>query len=247
MDIRIGHLNILDHLILAVAATGRQPDGLQCSGPSGIHTQQLNAWDQVSRGLESGDINAAFISIPLAMALYQQHTDIALLMFTHRGGSRMAVGTGVKQIKDFKEKSLLIPHRLSVQHLLLHRFLDARNLIPATGAPQTICTEPVPSFLMPEMAANDRAGDIAAFICEEPFGTRAVDQGGAKPLLITQDLWPDHPGSAFVVHRTLLDTHEKDLARLVAHFFHTAAFFDRRIQGQGQKMAPSLLSTAAIF
>ncbi|WDP92700.1 MAG: ABC transporter substrate-binding protein [Desulfobacter sp.] len=244
VDIRIGHLNILDHLILAPAGACGEPPGNRPAAPRltgsvpEIYLQPLNSWEQVARGLQSGDINAAFISIPLAMALSQQKQDIALVMFTHRGGSRMAAATGVKQIKDFRGKSVLIPHALSIQNMLLHRFLDARNLIPEkAGDRRGVCAESIPSFLMPEMAARDH-GEIAALICEAPFGTEAIDRGGARHLLATQDLWPDHPGSAFVVHRDLLKGREADISALVSFFFRCAEFIDARIQAQDDALVP---------
>ena len=168
-------------------------------------------------------------------------------MFTHRGGSRMAAGTGVKQIKDFQGKSLLVPHALSIQNMLVHRFLGTKGLVPdIASTPNAVCTEAVPSALMEEMAARDKTCDIAGFICEEPFGTAALGRGVARPLLATTDLWPDHPGSAFVVRRDLVDSRPDELAQLVSHFFKCAAVLDRCLE-QGPIENRQVLEAAAVF
>lgn len=212
-----------------------------------VHLLALNSWDQISRGLESNEINAAFINIPLAMALASQGMDIAMLMFTHRGGSRMICPPGVKQITDFKGKSVLIPHKLSVQHMLLHKFMDARGMgLKNVTSPKSVCAEAVPPFLMPEMTARDKTGDIAAFICEAPFGTQAVEQGQARQLLSTQDLWPDHPSSAFVVHHSLLENRGKDIQTIVHAFFCCAAFMDTRM-AQGKNFDDAIQPRATEF
>lgn len=192
-----------------------------------VHSLPLNSWDQIALGLESEEINAAFINIPLAMDLFDRGLDIALLMFTHRGGSRMICPSGVSRIQDFKGRSVLIPHKLSVQHMLLHRFLDAQGMgLENIFSPETVCAEPVPPFLMPEMASLDKVGDIAGFICEAPFGTRELEQGRARQLLATRDLWPDHPCSAFVVRRHLLENMGKEVETLVQRFFRCADLLD---------------------
>lgn len=223
------------------------PIGPLPEAPAEVHALPLNSWEQIASGLESDEINAAFINIPLAMDLFDRGLDIALLMFTHRGGSRMTCSPGVKRIPDFKGKSVLIPHLLSVQHMLLYRFLDARGMVlEKSWSPETVCAEPVPPFLMPEMTSKDQAGDIAGFICEAPFGTRAVEQGQARHLLASRDLWPDHPCSAFVVRRALLESHPKIIENLVLSFFRCAALLDTDT-GKAKKEDDVLMAQASNF
>ena len=53
---------------------------------------------------------------------------ISMLMFTHRAGSRIIVPEQIQKLTDFKGKSILIPHRFSIQHMLVHRLLSAGKL-----------------------------------------------------------------------------------------------------------------------
>jgi len=184
------------------------------------------------------------------MDLFARGLDIALVMFTHRGGSRLVITDKVKRIADFKGKSVLIPHKLSIQHMLLHKFLDAKGILGNNASSNTVSIEPVPPILMPEMITMDKAEVIAGFIGEDPFAIQAVARGPARQLLATCDLWPDHPGSAFVVRRNLLKTRAEDIAILVRCFFRCAESLDANLtrgKKRGKKENIDLPSLAANF
>ncbi len=196
------------------------PRYIECVGP-GIDADvipfTMRSWKQVEKGFSSGDINAAFMDISQAMYLFDKGLAISMLMFTHRAGSRVIVPEQIQKLSDFKGKSVLIPHRLSVQHMLMHRLLSAGKLKIADsgGAKGSVEMESVPCPLMPEMANADLDGDIAAFICPAPFDGSDLKKRGFRPLLVSRDLWHDHPGSVFVVHHDLLETKVENLGLLV--------------------------------
>ncbi len=217
-------------------------------GPfTGVQRLGLNSWEQIARGFESDEINAAFINIPLAMGLFEQGLDIVLLMFTHRRGSLMICPSGINQIPDFKGRSILIPHRLSVQHMLLHKFLDARGIeLRNTWSAKAVCAEPIPSVLMPEMTARDKTADIAGFVCEAPFATAELEQGNLRQVLATGDLWPDHPCSAFLVRRELLENQGKRIKNLVRSLFRSAATLDT-IDQEEKNTKDDLMAQASSF
>ena len=230
LTIRIGHFISIDHLLLGIAL----PRYIQHKG-SGTDTDvipfSMRSWEQVERGFKSGDINAAFMDIAHAMYLFDKGLAISMLMFTHRAGSRIIAAKQIQRLADFKGKSVLIPHRLSIQHMLVHRLLNAGNLkIAGSGKlGERVRIESVPCALMPEMANSDLDGDIAAFICPAPFGDPEVEQKDFRHLLISRDLWQDHPGSVFVVHQNLLETKGKNLALMVKSLVDSARELDRYI------------------
>ncbi|WP_245568945.1 ABC transporter substrate-binding protein [Desulfobacter curvatus] len=191
----------------------------------------LRSWKQVEKGFSSGDINAAFMDIAQAMYLFDKGLAISMLMFTHRAGSRIIVPKQIRKLADFKGKSVLIPHRLSVQHMLVHRLLSAGKLKIADleKSKESIQIEPIPYPLMPEMANSNLDGDIAAFICPAPFDYAGGKKNGFRPLLISRDLWKDHPGSVFVVHQDLLKTKGENLALMVRCLLDGARRLDRQI------------------
>jgi len=188
----------------------------------------MRSWEQMEKGFLSGDINAAFMDIAQAMYLFDKGLAISMLMFTHRAGSRIIVPEQIKRLADFKGKSVLIPHILSIQHMLVHRLLSAGNFkIASLGkVGESVGIESVPCALMPEMANSDLDGDIAAFICPAPFGDAELKKKGFRHLLISRDLWEDHPGSVFVVHQDLLKTKRENLALMVNCLLDSARQLD---------------------
>lgn len=228
LTIRIGHFISIDHLILGTAF----PRYIQRKGP-GIDTDvipfTMHSWEQVEKGFSSGDINAAFIDIAQAMYLFAKGLAISMLMFTHRAGSRIIVPEQIHRLADLRGKSVLIPHRLSIQHMLVHRLLNAGKLKTAGlgESGESVDIEAVPYELMPEMANSDLDGDIAAFICPAPFGDAGIEKKRFRRLLISRDLWKDHPGSVFVVHQDLLRTKGKSLALMVSCLLDSAQQLDR--------------------
>jgi NitT/TauT family transport system substrate-binding protein len=134
------------------------------------------------------------------MDLFAAGLDISFLMFVHRSGSLMVKSrqARIKKLADLKGKTVLIPHALSVQHLLLHKLLAAAGLnlapmdSPAT-APDKIFVEAIPSLLMPQILENDQDHDIGAYLSPEPYGSQAIAEKFADKLCTSDSLWKDHP------------------------------------------------------
>ncbi|WDP85754.1 MAG: ABC transporter substrate-binding protein [Desulfobacter sp.] len=187
------------------------------------------------------------MNIPMAMDLFDAGLDICLIMLVHRAGSRMVNHPGINKIGEFQGKSLLIPHTLSVQHMLLHQFMSANGMVLESSATTAgVLAEPVPPRLMPEMMALDQEGDIAGFMTADPYGTLMVDQGYGAPLLTSQDLWENHPCCGFVVEKRLVDKEGSALLDLVRLFFRTAAALDTYTRGI-EPLDENILDLAAAF
>ncbi len=233
LNIRIGHLKIIDHLVLgcSVYRLHSKGDPLHHSTLENI---PMNSWEQLCDGLRRGDLHGAFITVPLAMDLFAAGLDISFLMFVHRSGSLMVKNkkAGIKSLADLKGKNILIPHGLSVQHLLLHKLLTATGLNlapPGPAAPNHIITEQVPPFLMPQMLENDQDQDIGAYMAPEPYGSAAIARGSGDALCTSDSLWKDHPCCGFVVQKELA-SRGKAVEELVGHFFKSAQILDTQIQ-----------------
>ena len=220
----IGHLKIVDHLILGLVDLQLKANELTLAHSS-LETSAMNSWDQVSDGLQEGEINAAFIPAPIAMDLFSSGLDIKLLMFAHRSGSIIVKNSNLdtKNIMDFKNKIVLVPSELSIQNMLLHRLLSAAKL--KLGSYEDINAdvkrEIVNPFLMNEMLANDQDNDIAGFTVSEPFGTKAVIDGTATQVCTTQSLWKDHPCCVFVLKTSLIKQNHKAVQEIVSRFTQT--------------------------
>ncbi|WP_321492879.1 ABC transporter substrate-binding protein [uncultured Desulfobacter sp.] len=209
------------------------------------------SWEQMEKGFDCGDINAAFMDIAQAMYLFDKGLSIAMLMFTHRAGSRIIVPGQILRLANLKGKSVLIPHRFSIQHMLVHRLLTTGKLAIAgeNDGQEYVSIEAVPCSLMPEMTSADPDGDIAAFICPGPFGDTEIEKKGFRHLLISRDLWKDHPGSVFVVHQDLINTKDQSLGLMVRCLLDGARQLDRYMSSPdtGEKEIHDIQKVAAAF
>nr|WP_319394219.1 ABC transporter substrate-binding protein [uncultured Desulfobacter sp.] len=230
LTIRIGHFISIDHLILG-SALPQYINYMGSDRDADIIAFTMRSWEQVEQGFSSGDINAAFMDIAQAMYLFGKGLPISMLMFTHRAGSKIFVPEKVHRLSDFRGKIVLIPHRFSVQHMLVHRLLSVGKLKFADfgKSNKSVGIESVPCSLMPEMTHADFDGDIAAFICPATLDIEAAEKKGLKPLLASRDLWKDHPGSVFVVHQDLIETKGENIALMIDCLLDSARRLDRYI------------------
>lgn len=214
-------MNIVDHLILGIALSpagkGNAPAVAQ------IVPEPMPAWDPLCHHLLSGHLDGAFINLPLAMDLAGSGAGLTLVMLSHRGGSQLTGRKDRAKRSDFSGKSLLIPHNLSIQHMLMHKFLADQGLTlaatPSEGS-GTVCAEAVPLNLMQEMLARDSDGDIAAMIAPAPVSSKGPD--GWAPILSSQKLWKDHPCCGLVLRTDVVADAPDAVDSLVRHLFEAA-------------------------
>ncbi len=241
--IRIGHLKIVDHLILGIAGLQLKENETKLSH-STLETVAMNSWDQICDGLTQNDINGAFISAPIAMDLFAAGLDIRALMFTHRSGSVIVRNktAGVGNIADFKGKTILVPSELCVQNMLLHRLLSTAGL--TVGAHDDINAdvsyEVVNPFLMTQMLANDDDNDIAGLAVSEPFGSKVIQKGFAEKVCTSQSLWKNHPCSLFVLKTSFMKQYFEAAEEIISLFVQTGQYIEEAADDK-------ILSTAHHF
>jgi len=218
------------------------------SAPCTIRPVSFNAWDPLCNEFASGKLSAALLNIPLAIDLFGAGLDIALVMFCHRGGSLVAGRPETSRLAQFKGKSLLIPHKLSIQHMLMHKLMGDRGIRLQMGSQSSegmVCAEAVSMNLMPEMLQSDADGDIAGFVSSDPFVTETAIRGKIPPILTSQALWKNHPCCGLIVQRRLLEDPETT-GYIVTELFRAAALLDQEMsvaQGPG----PDIINAAAQF
>lgn len=227
--VRIGHLKIVDHLILGITGQKLKNNELDLT-LSNLEPVAMNSWDQVCDGLTSNDINGAFITVPLAMDLFAKGLDIRILMLTHRSGSVIVKNkiAGKNGLSDFKGKTVLVPSELSIQNMLLHRLLSTAGLTCGSYNDITndVVTEVANPFLMAEMLMNDQDADIAGFAVAEPFGSDAVHMGIATKVCTSKSLWKDHPCCAFVLNSSVIEQYPESVRELVSIFAQTGQILE---------------------
>jgi NitT/TauT family transport system substrate-binding protein len=241
--LRIGHLKIIDHLILGIAAANASKTKTFITR-SRIETIAMNSWDQVCDALTDGDISGAFITSPLAMDLFAKGLDIRILMFVHRSGSVIVKKKqpGKNTLADFKGRTLLVPSKLCIQNMLAHRFLSTAGLRlgPHDQIQTDVFCEPVNPFLMTQMMSEDEDNDIAGFAVADPFGSEAVSRGIAEIVCTTDSLWKNHPCCVFVLRADFIQNHPDTVGQILDLFVQAGLLLETQKND-------TLLSLAAEF
>ncbi len=201
--LKIGHLPITDHLILGVTAD-KLKSGQETFQYSEIEAKSYRGWNPLAEDLRKGELDAACILAPLAMELYQSGVPINLVLQTHKSGSTLIKNkrANIETIEDFKGKSILIPHYLSIHHLLFDRYMREQGL--EVGAGKDIIFDVVAPTDIPEILEWDEKGLVGGFIVAEPFGMQVVKSGLGEEMAMSKDLWADHPCCVLVVREDVV-------------------------------------------
>ncbi len=232
LSIRIGHLKIIDHLILGIADLQLKSNEITLTH-SNIEAFPMNSWNQVCDGLINKDIDGAFITVPMAMNLFAEGLDIKILMFAHRSGSVIVKNkaANIQNISDFKGRTVLIPSELSIQNMLLDKLFSSAGLKFGAHDDEEadVKREIANPFLMAEMLMNDEDGDIAGFGVEEPFGSCAIDKKIAAKICASDSLWKDHPCCVFVLSSSFIDKYPESVDEIVSTFAKTGQTIEQAI------------------
>ncbi len=210
--IRIGHLNITDHLILGMTKDryDKQKDDFKYLE---LETVPLMGWPQLIGELESDNLDGAFILAPSAMDLYRSGLPIKLVLLGHKTGSIFIkrTGAGIEKIEDFKGQTIIIPYQLSVHHMLVHQLLTESGLTPGKDVMfETLAPSDMPLAL--EFGEEDKLG---GFIVAEPFGSVSINAGHGEVFSLSKDLWPKHPCCIFVAKEDAIENKKDAMFELV--------------------------------
>jgi NitT/TauT family transport system substrate-binding protein len=217
---KIGHLPITDHLILGMT-TDRIAKGEETFLEAEVSASPYRSWNSLADDLRRGDLDGACILAPLAMELFHAGTPIRMLLQTHKSGSTLITNKNAKieKIEDFKGKSLLIPHYLSVHHLLFDKLM--RDLGLDVGAGKDIIFDVVSPADIPEILEYDEKGRVGGFIVAEPFGTQVVKAGLGDEFKMSKEIWPAHPCCVLVMNSDMVEKHPEAVQEVVSSLVHS--------------------------
>jgi len=205
--LRIGYMEIADHLAVKALDQGLpEKEKLQ------FETLPVRSFWRMGEALQDREMQGALLPLPTALELFCKGLDIGLIGFVNQEGgtllfnSRAGVGD-IKGCKGCKGRSLLVPSRLSVEAMLLHRLLTKTGLQVGKGYGEDSGTRlvEIAPHLMLEVVQQDKDGDIAGFLMPEPYAGLAVKEGSGNVFLQTGSLWSGHPSSVLVFHRSVLE------------------------------------------
>jgi NitT/TauT family transport system substrate-binding protein len=184
--------------------------------------------------LKGKRLEAAFLTVPLAMKMREQGVPVKICCLGHRDGSEIMVRKqdSATSLRDLKGKSIAIPSPFSNENFFLHKLMQEQGV---TEKDITLQVMPPPD--MPNALAS---GGIDGFVVAEPFCSKAELDGSGRVLYYAKDIWPHYISCALVVHEDLIrdhpdivrdlvrgivdsgewaETHRADAAKVVAPYF----------------------------
>lgn len=208
--LRAAHIQITDHILLGVLRD-QIAKGEVTPKTFELETQCLGGWNPVVEALEKGTVDCAFVLAPIAMDLFHYKSPIKMVLLAHKNGSimvRNAQGDYLDPYQNFfRGKSFLIPHKMSVHHMLVHLFFSRIGLNPSLdkGSDVDINLEIVPPVKMPEFLKSSPQN--AGFMVAEPIGSKSVAAGIAQKQFLSSELWKDHPCCIVAMRDEFISAH----------------------------------------
>ncbi len=204
----IAHIQITDHLVLGVIKH-LITSGEVVPEHFGLETRCAKSWNPVADELENGAIDGAFILAPMAIDLYGYGVPLKLVLLAHKNGSIM-VRNRQSRGRDreiFEGKTFYLPHQLSVHHMITHMYMSELGLNPGVAGKTSddLNLEVVPPIRMPEVLTNNKGA--AGFMVAEPLGTKAITANSAEMVLLSGEVWEDHPCCVTVFRQEFIDSH----------------------------------------
>jgi chemotaxis signal transduction protein/CheY-like chemotaxis protein len=229
--LRMAHIQITDHLILGVVKNWIDR-GEVVPKHFELETECLPGWNPVQQALESGTVDGAFILAPIAMDLFNYGTPIKMVLFAHRSGSicvRSHQGEYTEPYQNFfRKRSFLIPHKMSVHHMLAHMFFEGIGLKSSLekGADIDVNLEVVAPVNMPDFIKDN--ADVCGFMVAEPIGTKSIAAGIADLQFLSNELWDHHPCCVVTIRDDFAEQHRDAVYELTELLVKAGKFVEKR-------------------
>lgn len=212
--LNIGHLAILDHLILGIA---QKKDGGHFENFK-LSTQAYPDWVAIADAFEKGKIQAAFLLFPLALNLFRKNGDMKLLLLGHREGQVLVMRKDKNSIAELKGEVVGVPHRFSTHHILLHQILTQNNLSLADVTVKD--THVHFSDVVDALAKKE----MSAFVSAEPYGVYASKKNVGYTAVLSQNVQRHHIDCVLVVREAYVKEHPEACQELIDSLVRAGMF-----------------------
>lgn len=231
VKLRLAHIQITDHLILGVLKHWIEK-GEVVPKHFELETQCLPGWNPVQKALETGSVDGALILAPIAMDLFNYGVPIKLVLFAHRSGSifvRNHQGEYAEPYQNFfRKRSFLIPHKMSVHHMLSHMFFDGAGLKASLekGEDVDVNLEVVAPVNMPDFLRDNPS--VCGFMVAEPIGTKSIAAGIADLQFLSNEMWTNHPCCVVTMRDDFSEQHRDAVYELTELLVKAGKFVEKR-------------------
>ncbi len=230
VELNVAHIQITDHLALG-ALKHRIEQGDVEPEHFDLTTSLKAGWNPIQEGLESGEIDCAFVLAPIAMDLFAYDSPIKLVLFAHKNGSTFIRSRHYDHRFDslqsfYKYKVVDIPHKMSVHHMLAHQFLKELGLKPGVPGKKAINVrfEVVPPVKMPGIMKENE--DVAGFMVAEPVATKAIVGEIGNLEFYSAARWEDHPCCIVAMQDDFIQQHPEAAQEFVSLLVETGEYIE---------------------
>ena len=183
-SVRLGYLPISDHLLAMVAHQ------MHDRADYDLHLTRFLSWASLVRALRGELLDAAFVMVPLAMALRNQGLPILYVLDGHHDGSAVTVRQGGERPDIGEGSTMALPHCISTHRLLLQAILGGPGAQP----------DPATRYISPSYVISSLSKhEIDGFLCSEPWHTKSEAQGEGRVLARSGEVVPGHICCVLVV------------------------------------------------
>jgi ABC-type nitrate/sulfonate/bicarbonate transport system substrate-binding protein/AmiR/NasT family two-component response regulator len=244
VELNVAHIQITDHLALG-ALKHRIETGDVEPQHFDLTTTLKGGWNPIQEGLESGEIDCALVLAPIAMDLFAYDSPIRLVLFAHKNGSTFVRSRHYDPRFDslqsfYKYKVVDIPHKMSVHHMLAHKFLKELGLKPGVPGKKAINVrfEVVPPIKMPEIMRENE--DVAGFMVAEPVATKAIVNDIGNLEFYSASRWDNHPCCVVAMQEDFIQKHPEAAQEFVSLMVETGEYIEND-KARAAKIAVSFL------
>jgi len=230
VELNVAHIQITDHLALG-ALKHRIETGDVEPQHFDLTTTLKGGWNPIQEGLENGEIDCALVLAPIAMDLFAYDSPIRLVLFAHKNGSTFVRSRHYDPRFDslqsfYKYKVVDIPHKMSVHHMLAHKFLKELGLKPGVPGKKAINVrfEVVPPIKMPEIMRENE--DVAGFMVAEPVATKAIVNDIGNLEFYSASRWDNHPCCVVAMQEDFIQKHPEAAQEFVSLMVETGEYIE---------------------
>jgi NitT/TauT family transport system substrate-binding protein len=177
-------------------------------------------------------LQAAFVTVPLAMKMREQGTPIKIACLGHRDGSQLTVhkDNRARDLRDMRGKTIAIPSPFSNENFFVTKMMRDQGV-----KPEEIKFVVLPP---PDMPAALSTKAIDGYIVAEPFCGKAEMDGYGRTLYYAKDIWPNYISCCLVVHEDLIREREDVVHDLVRGIHESGEWTERNREAAAKLVSP---------
>lgn len=218
---KIGHISITDHLTLGISANHNKDKFRHLN----LQTIRFPDWVKLESAFIEGKINGAFVLAPLAIEIEKKLNNLGkatnIVLLGHRDGSALMIKTGsdIKNVSDFRGKTVAIPSIYSNHNILLHMLIVSSGLDYHNDV-KTLLKPPK------DMPFSLITGDIDAYIVAEPYGAQIEEYEFGKIFRLSRQIKPHHICCVLQMDKTLIEKAPQAVQELITSLVKSGLFIE---------------------